>query len=126
MKSSLELPKVEKFSTSNYNFSIELTFNPIKDLSNLSVLVIIDAFDNDKKYTLGSLVIGISYNIPDFNSKITIDSNGAIDQTTPVMLFLIDQSIGIARGILYAKFSGSFLQRAFLPFIDPLVVANSK
>jgi len=103
----------------NYTYEIQVSSKVNKELRLIIISVLVKIFlDNEKKITLASIETSSIFEITNLNEIVKFE-----DEKLKIPEFLMATLIGISistiRGMLLAKTSGSIIQNAIIPVINP-------
>ena len=95
-------------------------FRPIlnNEADIISIEVRSNAIITDTNVEVASCSILVSFNVDNLNSFVTIESDTRINIRDHLMLNILNASYGTLRGVMFARFSGSLLEKKPLPLID--------
>lgn len=122
-KTMIERPQVgmigDKF---NFNINVETKVNTT--IKTVLYLVTIEITEIDKTQVIGSVKLGVSYSIVDFDKHITKRKNENIyDVPLELDALLKSMSVSTTRGVMFSEFTGTYLFKAVLPIVifSPIV-----
>jgi hypothetical protein len=101
-----------------FTFQIELDVIPYAESKTCAHIFKIRILSKDEENILAALTVGCLYNIMNFDD-IIIDNELGLSFPPEFNHLLNTVTIGTARGILFSELKGTYLDKAFLPILDP-------
>lgn len=114
-KPDFDIPKNYK----NFTFEVSVSSRINLEMSLIDIIVTVKIFiDKEKKNPIASIDTSSIFEVINLN-EVMIKENQVIKIPEILVLTLIGISISTTRGMLIAKTSGSILQNAFIPVLNP-------
>ena len=112
------LYKHSVLETDNFNHKIitQAIANHEKKLAVVFVLIQIHKMDETNEL-LGKIVVGVGFDIENFDDVFPKNENGVIIFPVELENFLKGIAISTVRGVMFSEFRGTVLHRAILPII---------
>ena len=117
---SVNSPIASGFSSTNFNFNINLETKADENNKLIFVIVNIEVRNEEHDQILGSLSVSCVYDVFNFDKIVRFDSNGKVELPQPLIELLNSVSISTTRGMMFSTFKGTFLHNALLPIVDPI------
>ncbi len=94
-------------------------FRPIpQDGSMISVEVRSAAINTETNTEVASCAVMLTYNVDNIEAFVTKESDSRLTIRDHLMLNMLNPAYGTLRGVMYARFAGTLLDRRPLPLID--------
>jgi hypothetical protein len=101
----------------NYDVKAQLVGHPRTEL--IVAFVSVKIKKNESEDILAKVIIGVGFNIKDYENSFEKDSQGIHIVPTELEIMLKSIAISTMRGVLFSEFRGTPLHKAFLPIISP-------
>ena len=94
-------------------------FRPIpQDGSQIAVEVRSAAINTETNIEVASCAVMLTYTVENIDEFVTKETDNKLTIRDHLMLNMLNPAYGTLRGVMYARFSGTLLERRPLPLID--------
>lgn len=101
------------------NIDWMIGFRPIlQDESRIAVEVRSAAINTETNIEIASCAVMLTYTVDNIDEFVTKESDTKLTIRDHLMLNMLNPAYGTLRGVMYARFSGTLLERKPLPLID--------
>jgi len=105
------------FSATRFYFEVNIEQKVDEQKGIMVTFCDVNITEEGKDFQLVKFVMGCSFLITDFSTHIKKDENGVFDVPDILSKQLTMITISTARGCLYEKLRGTYLNKAYLPII---------
>lgn len=121
-KYSFVVPPQDKPIKLDHQYTIEVNSGVFFDAEKKNVIVVLHTkyfYDKEKQILVSDLVTQTVYGIENFGEVIKQKNKDEFDVPDQLLLTLFSIALSSTRGIMMEKSSNNFLQKVFIPIVDP-------
>lgn len=128
-KYSFTAPRITEPITPDYQYTIEVNSGVIIENERKEIVIILHIkifYDKEKEILISDLVTNTIYEIENFNEVIKKKNKKESEAPNQLIITLLSIALSTTRGILIEKNSDNFLQKVFIPIVNPKDLLNQK
>ncbi|MEX2596392.1 MAG: hypothetical protein WEC59_05615 [Salibacteraceae bacterium] len=126
LSSQLCYPELKAIETKEFKFNIESNAGFDLEKNQVFVTIHIKVMDQYMKTLFGSIQTGMAYEIENMKGHMIEGDEGKTSLPIQMVEVLNSVSVSTTRGIMYSRFMGTYLGKAFLPIIDPKAMSANQ